>query len=80
MQTIAKIIDEKTLIPLGVVAALLGGIGWLTALNADTQTIAKSQLRIEAKQDKLETLTYEELKVINQRLSTMEGLLRAKER
>lgn len=69
------ILTERTLVPLGVIAVIIGGIAWLTTLYADTKNNGQTLLRIEQKQDTLEGGIYEELKTINTRLSTIEGRL-----
>lgn len=69
------ILTEHTLVPLGVIAVLIGGIAWLTTLYADTKNNGNTLLRIEQKQDTLEDGIYQELKAINTRLSMIEGRL-----
>lgn len=71
MATPNRILDEKTLIPLGVVVVLFGGVAWLTALHAQASENTK-------KLDHIQQVIYTELKDMNQRLSQIEGSLKRK--
>lgn len=74
-----SILNGSTLVPVGVIVVLAGGVVWLTNLHADTEKNTETLLRIEKKQDNIEAGIYEELKSINTRLSTIEGQLKKRE-
>ena len=71
LEFLNKKITENTLIPLGLVIVLIGGVVWLTSIKADTLSLKERQEKSEIKQDKYN----ETLQSIDERLSHMEGIL-----
>lgn len=75
-------ITRKTLMPLGLVITICGGVAWLTAIKLDGSNLKDKVAIIEAKQDTLVKERAEdlkeyndELKSIDERLSRIEGWL-----
>lgn len=58
------VISEKTLLPLGVVVVLIGGIAWITNLSFQANASAKSVEKVITRLDE-----------ISDRLSRIEGKL-----
>ena len=74
-----KEITERTFIPISLVITLLGGVVWLTTLNAKTDVNLDSFGRVEKKQDAYFLELKEvrkEMQETNSRLSRLEGMLK----
>ena len=46
-----SVINSETLLPLGFIATLLGGVMWLTTIHGQGIQNAQAAVKIEAKQD-----------------------------
>ena len=66
-----KKITEETLIPLGLVIAMIGGIFWLSSIYFETKTSANDIKDLKAQQE----LYNQTLSNIDHRLSRIEGKL-----
>lgn len=76
-------ITEKTLVPLGLVIMICGGVVWLTEMSVKSNEVSKSVDEIKVEAVKREERYYQVMRqidvkydVINERLSRIEGWAR----
>lgn len=75
-----NVISEKTLVPLSLIAVLVGGIAWLTDMHFTSRANAKDIQEIKIDYKGLSTKLYDKVDEINKQLTEIKVELKKREK